>query len=627
MDKGQTIEIIDLLEDIIGELSGSYVTGTGKDGIPKRLFQLIDYFNGKSTDMKERIFTLRELKVIAEDKRAKTVVEKAYKIYNKRIEITKELQSRIYGCYSQKIPIDGNVERANFENASFKRINNLNQEHFNHMSEQNFCNCDEYMKIIENHINGLEHVYLKELEGLILEFCQNHNSKTVIKPELIGKYFGSMESNRIRSNIRKQDIVNPLYKELGSFVDRMDKGTVAAQNKELIPQKILAYKLQYLITKTKIMDVINTCMKNIEVDISNKKISSKTKKKNDTIIKKSLIEIKELINGYKDIVKAMRAQNKEDARIVKKSQRKQKLLNAGNTKSEVLKSSGITIEPILSENQLIKKFITEVLKVPEYYIANPVVYDTMYEYIQCFKESNHQGENFCLSNLKNLRQGLAFLEMPDGIKFEYDRKGNTKLRQAIEIRINGNQVSIIRENEESPDADKLLTKTAKAVPKIFVHKDSRMYDKDTNIEMSRIFTRAKLVENSKLEEESCQNVYRRDLSNMHFVYKNNDKKPLDLSITSEDIATLDGAIRTTYALAESSRQTTIRAIVNSRMLEAKERSKMNKARGIKTKVPKESDIFAQVQKEVEESTIKRKLQESKYKAGFMQYPQYGGINN
>ena len=226
MNKGKEVEVIDLLEDIIGELSGSYVTGTGKDGIPKRLFQVIDYFNGKTTDAKERIFTPKELKLIADNKRAKAVIEKAYNIYNKRIEYGKDLQSRIYGCYSQK-----------------------------------------------SYINSVESVYLKELESSISDFCQNHNSETVIKPELIGKYFGSMESNRISSNIKKQDTVNPLYKEYGSFLDRMDKGTVSAQNKEKIPQKILAYKLQYLLTKTKIMDAINTCMKNIEVDISSKKVS------------------------------------------------------------------------------------------------------------------------------------------------------------------------------------------------------------------------------------------------------------------------------------------------------------------------------------------------------------------
>ena len=625
MDKEQTVEVIDLLEDIIGELSGSYVTGTGKDGIPKRLFQVIDYFNGKTTDAKERIFTPKELKTIADNKRAKAIVEKAFNIYNQRIEYGKELQSRIYGCYSQKIPINGDIERANYEIASFERINTLNQEHFDHMSEQNCISCNEYMKIIENYINSVESVYLKELESSITEFCQNHNSETVIKPELIGKYFGSNESNRISSNIKKQDIVNPLYKEYGSFIDRMDKGTVSAQNKEKIPQKILAYKLQYLTTKTKIMDAINTCMKNIEVDISTKKVPPKIKKKNDATIKKVSEEVKELTNEYKDIIKAMKSQNKEDAKIIKKSQKKQKLLNEGKAKTEILKASGITIEPILSDSQIIKKFIKDILAVPTQYVTNPVAYDAMYEYVQCYKESNYQGKDFCLSNLKDLKQGLAVLEMPDGIKLGYDREGNTKLRQSIEIKINEGEVSITRENEESPEAEKVSAKPLKSAPKIFVHKDTRLYDKNTNIEMSRIFTRAKLAEDNKVEE-SCQNVYKRDLSNMHFVYKNNEKKPMDLSITSEDIATLDGAVRTTYALAESSRQTTIRAIVNSRMMEAKERSKMNKARGIKTKVPKESDVLAQVQKEVEESTIRRKLQESKYKAGFMTYPQYIDFN-
>ena len=620
MDKDQTVEVIDLLEDIIGELSGSYVTGTGKDGIPKRLYQVIDYFNGKSTDAKERIFTNKELKAIADNKRAKAVVMKAYNVYNQRIEAGKNLQSRIYGCYSQKIPINGDVERANFEIASFERINSLNQEHFDHMSEQNCISCDEYMKIIESHINSLESVYLKELEDKITEFSQVHNSETVIKPELIGKYFGSNESNRISSNIRKQEAVNPIYKEYGGFLDVMDKATCTAQNKEKIPQKILAYKLQYLLTKTKIMDVVNASMKNIEADISNKKISAKTKKKNDAVIKQATAEIKELSNEYKDIIKAMKTQNKEDAKLIKKNQRKQKMLNAG--KAEVLKASGITIEPILSENKLIKKFLADVLAIPESYMLNPVAYEAMYEYIQCYKESNHSGQDYTLSNIQNLKDGLTFSNLPDGIKFEYNRDCGIKLRQAIEIKINDGEVNITRENEESPDVEKVTAKSSKSVPKIFVHKDSRLYDKNTNIEMSRIFTKAKYIEGSKTEDDSCKNVYKRDLSNMHFVYKNNEKKPLDLSITSEDMATLDGALKTTYAIAESSRQTTIRAIVNSRMMEAKERSKMNKARGIKTKVPKESDVLAQVQKEVEESTIRRKVQESKFKAGFMKYPQY-----
>ena len=621
MNKSKEVEVIDLLEDIIGELSGSYVTGTGKDGIPKRLFQVHDYLNGKKTDAKECIFSSTQLKMLAANKKARDVVEKTLAVYNRRIELGKDLQSRIYGCYSQKIPVNGDIERANFEIGSYERINNLNQEHFNHMNEQGCSKVDDYMTIIENHVNGLNTVYLKELEDVIAEFCQNHETETVIKPELIGKYFGSMESNRIGSNIRKQDAVNPIYKEYGSFLDKMDKGTASAQNKEYVPQKVLAYKLQYLIAKTKIIDIINTCMKDIETDMSSKKISSKIKKKNDTAIKNAMAEIKEIANEYKSIVKDMKSQNKEDAKIIKKSQRKQKLLNAGKK---------IDAEPIqkqeLDENQLLKIFILEELGVPQTYLENPIANDAIFEYIQCYKESNYEAVQMRISNFGAIKQGLVVSKLQDGIKFEYDRNANVKLKQVMEIKMNDGEVSITRENEVCPEVDTISAKSSKSVPKIFVHKDARLYDKNTNIEMSRVFTRAKLDEDSKVEE-SCQNVYKRDLSNMHFVYKNNDKKPLDLSITSEDIATLDGAVRTTYALAESSRQTTIRAIVNSRMMEAKERSKMNKARGIKTKVPKESDVLAEVQKEVAESTIKRKLQESKYSEGFMKYPQYEGLNN
>ena len=621
MNKSKEVEVVDLLEDIIGELSGSYVTGTGKDGIPKRLFQVHDYLNGKKTDAKECIFSSTQLKMIADNKRARDVVEKTLAVYNRRIELGKDLQSRIYGCYSQKIPVNGDIERANFEIGSYERINNLNQEHFNHMNEQGCSKVDDYMTIIENHVNGLNTVYLKELEDVIAEFCQNHETETVIKPELIGKYFGSMESNRIGSNIRKQDAVNPIYKEYGSFLDKMDKGTASAQNKEYVPQKVLAYKLQYLIAKTKIIDIVNTCMKDIETDMSSKKISSKIKKKNDTAIKNAMAEIKEIANEYKSIVKDMKSQNKEDAKIIKKSQRKQKLLNAGKK---------IDAEPVqkqeLDENQLLKIFILEELGVPQTYLENPIANDAIFEYIQCYKESNYEAVQMRISNFGAIKQGLVVSKLQDGIKFEYDRNANVKLKQVMEIKMNDGEVSITRENEVCPEVDTISAKSSKSVPKIFVHKDARLYDKNTNIEMSRVFTRAKLDEDSKVEE-SCQNVYKRDLSNMHFVYKNNDKKPLDLSITSEDIATLDGAVRTTYALAESSRQTTIRAIVNSRMMEAKERSKMNKARGIKTKVPKESDVLAEVQKEVAESTIKRKLQESKYSEGFMKYPQYEGLNN
>lgn len=621
MNKSKEVEVVDLLEDIIGELSGSYVTGTGKDGIPKRLFQVHDYLNGKKTDAKECIFSSTQLKMIADNKKARAVVEKTLAVYNRRIELGKDLQSRIYGCYSQKIPVNGDIERANFEIGSYERINNLNQEHFNHMNEQGCSKVDDYMTIIENHVNGLNTVYLKELEDVIAEFCQNHETETVIKPELIGKYFGSMESNRIGSNIRKQDAVNPIYKEYGSFLDKMDKGTASAQNKEYVPQKVLAYKLQYLIAKTKIIDIINTCMKDIETDMSSKKISSKIKKKNDTAIKNAMAEIKEIANEYKSIVKDMKSQNKEDAKIIKKSQRKQKLLNAGKK---------IDAEPVqkqeLDENQLLKIFILEELGVPQTYLENPIANDAIFEYIQCYKESNYEAVQMRISNFGAIKQGLTVSKLQDGIKFEYDRNANVKLKQVMEIKMNDGEVSITRENEVCPEVDTISAKSSKSVPKIFVHKDARLYDKNTNIEMSRVFTRAKLDEDSKVEE-SCQNVYKRDLSNLHFVYKNNDKKPLDLSITSEDIATLDGAVRTTYALAESSRQTTIRAIVNSRMMEAKERSKMNKARGIKTKVPKESDVLAEVQKEVAESTIKRKLQESKYSAGFMKYPQYEGLNN
>ncbi len=621
MNKGKEVEIIDLLEDIIGELSGSYITGTGKDGIPKRLFQVHDYLNGKKTDAKECIFTPSQLKMIADNKKAKGIVEKALAVYNQRIELGKELQSRIYGCYSQKIPVNGDVERANFEINAYERINNLNLEHFNHMNEQGCCKVDNYMTIIDNHVNGLNTVYLKELEDVIADFCQNHETETVIKPELIGKYFGSMESNRIGSNIKKQDAVIPVYKEYGAFLDKMDKGTAAAQNKEYVPQKVLAYKLQYLMAKTKIIDVINTCMKDIETDISSKKIPPKIKKKNDAAVKKSLAEIKEIANEYKCIIKDMKSQNKEDAKIIKKSQRKQKLLNAGRK---------VVIEPVneqeLDENQLLKIFILEELGVPKNYLENPVVNDAIFEYVQCYKESNHEADEMKISNFGTIRQGLTYMEMPNGIKFEYDRKGNSKLKQAMEIKMDDGNLCITRQNEESPESNKVSAKSSKQKPKLYIHTDSRMYDKKTNIEMSRVFIRAKLNE-ERATEESCQNIYKRDITNMHFVYKNDEKKPLDLSITSEDIATLDGAVRSTYALSESSRQTTIRAIVNSRMMEAKERTKMDKARGIKTKMPSESDIYAAVQKEVEYSTIKRKLQESKYLDGFMQYPQYNDINN
>ena len=72
MNKSKEVEVVDLLEDIIGELSGSYVTGTGKDGIPKRLFQVHDYLNGKKTDAKECIFSSTQLKMIADNKKGGT---------------------------------------------------------------------------------------------------------------------------------------------------------------------------------------------------------------------------------------------------------------------------------------------------------------------------------------------------------------------------------------------------------------------------------------------------------------------------------------------------------------------------------------------------------------------------
>ena len=73
MNKSKEVEVVDLLEDIIGELSGSYVTGTGKDGIPKRLFQVHDYLNGKKTDAKECIFSSTQLKMIADNLPLETI--------------------------------------------------------------------------------------------------------------------------------------------------------------------------------------------------------------------------------------------------------------------------------------------------------------------------------------------------------------------------------------------------------------------------------------------------------------------------------------------------------------------------------------------------------------------------
>ena len=215
------------------------------------------------------------------------------------------------------------------------------------------------------------------------------------------------------------------------------------------------------------------------------------------------------------------------------------------------------------------------------------------------------------SNFEKLKSNIHVEFSNNEVAFYQGESKLDETKKRVIVRNNLNQV-FVTESTESPV---ILDERISNQPIWEVNTNTRIYDGETNIEMSRLVRRALLDANRNEVQVLESSVYKRNTENLNYVIKENDNTKRDISITPEDIATLDGAVRPSYKLCESSRKTTVRAIANKRILENTEPT------------DNKEDVLKKVEEEIAKDTIERKIKESKFKSGFLKYPKYSYLKH
>ena len=640
MDGRREVEVISLLEDAIGELSCAFIVGTGKNEKPKLLYQISNFVNNKKTEKNMRVLSDSQVKLLVENTKAMNILTRAMDVYQKREKIMRQFDARIYACKAHSIHINSKKERAGFQIAAYSRINELNNQHFEHMIIQNHSTIDEYYRIIENYMSSLETVYIEELSNMITSFDIKHGNDVILRAEEVEKYFGSEESYRIRLDSKKSKVVGGIFKNYGDFIDRIDKQAQSLESKEVVPARALEYKFQYLIAKTRIMEIINRGMKNINVPSKlekssgivskiTKRISTNkqkyigidSKKRNEVCVRKMTDEIENIVSNYRNTIKELKSKNKMDSKLVRKLQKSNNILNEGiNVNSKVIikndanaykKQLEVVLEDRLDNKALIRQFLITKLEIPQQFVSNPVIIETLANFIEKYNVNAKDGSKDLKSNFEKLKSNIHVEFSNNEVAFYQGESKLDETKKRVIVRNNLNQV-FVTESTESPV---ILDERISNQPIWEVNTNTRIYDGETNIEMSRLVRRALLDANRNEVQVLESSVYKRNTENLNYVIKENDNTKRDISITPEDIATLDGAVRPSYKLCESSRKTTVRAIANKRILENTEPT------------DNKEDVLKKVEEEIAKDTIERKIKESKFKSGFLKYPKYSYLKH
>lgn len=639
MDERQEMEVIGLLEEMISELGHAYSVSY-TSGTPKTL-HAYKYIIGKEVKDEDKVLSEEQLKLLASNENAKDVIKDIVEIIAKSNQYYKEFKSRLYiwedigkGFYT-----DGNKLDKQFIEKSYNSINDLNIEHVKNMINHDKSSFYTYMSIINNHLHNVKEKYLNFVDKMVSDYQDkyenNETLKWIIKNDEQFRKSGAKHNQKnelhyqwIEKNTKG---INKKYKD---FISSMDNHTDSIQKKEQDPHKQLKYKLQYLLARNKIINKMNRCT--VELDEPEKHkvpkwrirrswdwTDKKQKSRNNNVIKETSTELSKIMSEYKDEVKNIQNEYKEQAkeerramkekRKLEKAQKKQKLLPAGteheqitseSTHNSFVKRLKDSAENITNKDQLIKKFITKELKIPNQYTRNPVVYDALSEYIENYtNDCNYTGIN--KNMFDEYKKGLIIKQEENGITLKY-RDARKKLINAIDISMKDEKLTIINEKECLNEMRKfidenraLLDKYGKILPQnnpnTYFLVTTKVYDLESNIEFDRI----KEVFDSEKKDKISDLRYIRNPKAMELVDCMKNGKPVKTMMLSidqySDIATLDATESKSYRMCLGNYQTELYI--------------KNREEG----------------KEYKMKLTKEAIAKSKYKDGFFKYQQYADL--
>lgn len=246
----------------------------------------------------------------------------------------------------------------------------------------------------------------------------------------------------------------------------------------------------------------------------------------------------------------------------------------------------------LTQEQLKRKFITEELGLDEKFSKNHVIYD---EILTFFNNYIGKYSYVSLEKFDEYKKGIQLskyddenisLESDDGIGNNQSLEVSLKKGESIKTIYTKNtkQRSMFNKYGETPTYNK------------FEDVIMKVFNFDTYIEMQRLHKRHIIDNNNTVIENVCYDFFVRDTNNLEYVFRNEEKNPIDISrAVDSDIATLDGAANDygTTMLAQKS---------------------FNSIYGVDDE---------NKQKEHQDN-LRRKIEQSKCKNGFYMYEQYKG---
>lgn len=267
------------------------------------------------------------------------------------------------------------------------------------------------------------------------------------------------------------------------------------------------------------------------------------------------------------------------------------IVENGNFKKQLQESA----KKGLTQEQLKRKFITEELGLDEKFSKNPVIYD---EILIFFNKYIGKYSDVSLEKFDEYKKGIQLLKLDDeNISLETDDGIGNNQSLLVNLKKRGFIETIYKENTKKRSMFNKYGET----PKYNKLEESivKLFDFATYIEMQRLHNINVRDDNDKVIETVLDDFFIRDTNNLEYVFRNEEKNPIDISrAVASDIATLDGAANDykTTELAQKS---------------------FNSIYGVDD----------ENKRKAHQDNLRRKIAQSKYKDGFYKYKQYKDLNN
>ncbi len=641
MNERQNYELVSILEDMISELGGFYQQGTVIDNSSKITAQLYKHLRGLSIDENERILSDEQLKLISDNPKARNIAEKIMNVAYQRGELLANFKNRVYTCDIVGVAINVESEMSSFYSEVYETINDFNEDHFSEMVNSADLTLDDFLGDINEHVDMLGKecfpILMQTYKGFRERVETDETRKRKCTDEIIAKR-DALRSNSL--DVYKTNL-GELYKHYGSTMDGTDKGIVQPKE-DCSLSEAMSYKAQFLLTKTKMMDAFNECAVQLEIPkavYNNNRFMGKgpryidnpeTVKENNSKVKNSARKIDGVLKEYKDEVKTIKKGIKIERKRAKKQRKNIKLLGAPaaseisldeekkstNIRNEFVSELAKSAKESLSREQIIKKFITEEMGISKSFTLNPIIYNAIEsEFQEYFKYQDISMEK--LTNYKNQfsvredgNNSLSLNYMDDALK----------LPRKMDVRIADGKIRIDKQKEDVEfGIPKEIGGERKKIR--FNDKDTRIYDQNTSVEIVRRESRERLDEEGNSIATVYKHTYRRDSNNPEFVYKDEEKQPIDLSLSPEDMATLNGATDEMYEQRKSYRDQEINVVFQKKYYDETEKAILEGKGKDSVNV---NELHSIVESEIRAKAVKEKINQSKYKAGLSQY---SGVEN